>query len=675
MRKLSIIILLCVSVVLANAKVHSGVETVKVDSTQLATLNNVVDVIKQVPGVYLLDNAIYVDGRGEAEVFIGDRKLNELTELWHTPASSVDNIQIVKNPGAQYAKTVQAVVIINMKAVTDNGFTLNESLSFTYSDRLATSNKLNMGWKHDRLNAGVFVGWDQSRSVSEEEDYAVLYNNKIPASAAKNVYPVYTHTQQLTLTGNIGYDLTPLHHLEGSYTFLRMPRSSNLVREVEYFEYQPIGGAIDFGHPTSSKMNPGQYSNVPMSRHMVNVEYRGYVNQWTLSAGTNITFENKDKYTYPDAGAPTFNLCKETITRSYAKANLPVGEGAFDAGIEYGTDNMNVTYDTNNPNPEIEKYEKVHTDNIDNTLAAFVSLSQTFGIWTLSGGMRYEGNFFTYKPYGDDGLMQYLDKVMPAIIDKVDPSERIFAQMWLNRKFTKEDHHIYPSITMSANLGKSTLSLSHSVSYVKAYLALSLVTIRDLGNDALLAKILDDERITSSVLGWKWRWLNVNLAYNKHSTPLFSTAANFNAKDYDDINLGVSVAPVIGPWSPSLSLNLYKQWLEMDCAEPDKLKTPLLTMSWTNSLKLPDNWIVYVNADWHSRGTKADLYFHSTNLSMDASIQKLFPRQHLSVQLKMSNIFRRSFSDFTAFGTSGSSSTGSSVRLPRTLTLSLNYLL
>lgn len=651
-------------------------EAIKVDSTELASFNNIMDVISQIPGIYLTDDGINVVGRGIADVYINDRRLTELTELWHIPASKVEKIQIEKNPGAQYDKSVSSVIIIRMKEVTDNGFKLDNKLRFDYSNLLSTNNELTLGWKHDKLDIGAFVGWNQVRNTAFEKDYHIDYKEKAATGGNLDEYDIKSHSQQLTVKGNIGYDITPLHRIEASYTFQRAPRNYDQEDEITSHTFKPVNGGIDFGNPSSSTVTPGHYTTNPMTRHIVNAEYRGYIDKWTLLAGTNLTFEDKSTNKSSVNDTPTQFKRKETITRSYAKATLPVGNGDFNTGVEFNSDNMDVTYNANNPNPNVGKWFDTHTDNSDISTAAFINLSQKFGIWSFSGGMRYEGTYFTYKPFEDDGLMLYLDKYMSQYHDFIDTDKYIYARLWLDRKFTKENHNIYPTLSINAQLGESTLKLTHSLSYKKAYLAMSRITLSDLSNDVIQERLLNNETITTTELEWKWKWLSATLTHDSHENPVFGTTSSlkmFNGDAYDDINLNITASPTIGPWHPSISMNLYKQWLELDCSKPDKLKKPILYLEWNNTLNLPHNWLFLVNADWHSRGAKGNTYNYSTNLNMNASIQKTFPKQNLSVTLQVDNIFRNSYDDITIYVNDATASDGYAIRNSRTASLTLKY--
>lgn len=661
-----------------------GSITIKVDSTELATLTNVMDIIDQVPGVNYNDGEIVVTGRGAAVVYINNRQLTELTELWHTPANKVKSVEVVTNPGAQYDKSVRAVIIIYLKAVTDNGFTLDNTLRFDYTNRLSTNDELSLAWKQDRLNAGFFVGWNQSRNQTLEEDYSTEYKNKKPDSGSKDVYYPYAHAQQLTLKGNLGYDFTPLHHVEAAYTLQRVPRSSVYIDEIESSIYDPKDGSIDFGNPTETKVTPGMSISSPMTRHIFNLEYRGYIKQWTLSVGSNVTVEDKDYDTHPfDVEQNPLTIQRDqVITRSYVKASLPVGEGKFDAGIELNSDKMKLLVDRHKHRDSTDELFNNHTKNSDVTAAAYVNLSQTFGIWTLAGGLRYEDSHFSYKPYEDDGLMLYLDQAVPGVIKMMggiseeELRQYKYIQLWFDRKLANDNRHIYPNLSISARLGKSTLSLSYSISRNKAYLAYTHIGLSDISEETFLTKIVRDERVSTTTLDWKWKWLTASLTHNRHTDPVFTTLSSinsFNGKEYDDVDLNIAADPTIGFWHPSISFNLHKQWLEIEGVKPDRLKKPFVSIGWTNSFNLPDQWMILVNADWHSKGAKSNTYYYSTNLNLDASVQKTFTKPNLSVKLQLSDIFRQSYDDVTVYTGTESSSVGYAVRNPRILSLIVKY--
>lgn len=658
--------------------------TIPVDSTELASLTNVMDIIDQIPGVHYTDGDITVDGRGVAEVHVDDRRLTELTELWHTPANKVKKVEVITNPGAQYDKSVRAVLIVHLKAITDNGFNLDNTLRFDYTDRLSTNDELSLAWKQNSLNAGFFAGWNQSRDKSKEEDFSTSYENKKPSEGSKDLYYLYSHTQQLTLKGNIGYDFTPLHHVEASYSFHRMPRASVYVDEIETSTYGPKDGSIDFSHPKETQKNPGMKLTTPLTRHIFNAEYRGYVKKWTLSVGSNVTIEDKDYDVHMfDAEQTHQTIIRDAIiTRSYLKASLPVGKGKFDAGLELNSDNMELTVDGHRKHDDTDPMFITHTKNSDLTAAAYVSLSQTFGIWTLAGGLRYEDAHFAYKPYEDDGLMAFLDKTMPYIInmmgerDEEELRQYKFAQLWLDRKLTNDNRYLYPNLSVSARLGESTLSLSYSISRQKAYLALSHIGIGDITDESILTKMVRDERVTTTMLDWKWKWLTASMTYNHHTDPVFRTLSSinsFNGKSYDDIDLNIAASPTVGFWHPSVSFSLHKQWLEIEGVKPDRLKKPFVSIGWTNSFNLPDQWMILVNADWHSKGAKSNTYYYSNNLNLDASVQKTFTRPNISVKLQLNDIFRNSYDDVTVYTGTESSSLGYAVRNPRILSLIVKY--
>lgn len=657
---------------------------IPVNNTELATLTNVMDIIDQIPGVSYDDEEITVDGRGTAEVYINDRRLTELTELWHTPANKVEYVEVVTNPGAQYDKSVRAVLIIHLKTVTDNGFNLDNTLRFDYTTRLSTNNELTLAWKQDRLNAGFFAGWNQSRQQLLEEDYSTSYKDKKPVTGTKDVLDLYAHSQQLTLKGNLGYDFTPLHHIEAAYSFQRVPRSSVYVNEIESSTYEPKGGSIDFSHPISTDIVPGLTISSPKTRHDFNLEYRGYIKQWTLSVGSNVMVEDRDYTAQPiEPQSNPLTIDRDQITtRSYAKASLPVNEGKFDVGVEFNSDKMKLMVDRHRHEDIFDTWYNNHTNNSDMTTAAYINLSQTFGIWTLAGGLRYEDAHFSYKPYDDDGLMIFLDDVIPGLIKEMggiseeDFNQYKYLQLWRDRKLTNDNRHIYPNLSISARLGESTLSISYSISRKKAYLAYSHIAFYELSEDFFKTKIVRDERVTTTILDWKWKWLSASLTYNRHTDPVFTTLStinSFNGKEYDDVDLNVVASPSVGLWHPSVSFSLHKQWLEIDGVKPTRLKKPYVAIGWTNSFNLPKNWLILVNADWHSKGAKSNTYYYSENLNMDASVQKTFAHPNLSVKLQLSDIFRNSYDDVTVYTGTETNSVGYAVRNPRILSLIIKY--
>ena len=81
----------------------------------------------------------------------------------------------------------------------------------------------------------------------------------------------------------------------------------------------------------------------------------------------------------------------------------------------------------------------------------------------------------------------------------------------------------------------------------------------------------------------------------------------------------------------------------------DKLYKILCRVSLDNTISLPSNWLILANANWHSKGGERNWYFYKPDFCLNASVQKEFPRQRLTLVLSAQNIFNDSYLDITRY--------------------------
>lgn len=85
-------------------------ESIRIEGTEMSQLESVMDVLRVMPGVLIQDDEITIIGSGAATIYIGNRKVTELSELNNTTADRVKGIEILKHPGAEYDKTTKQTV-------------------------------------------------------------------------------------------------------------------------------------------------------------------------------------------------------------------------------------------------------------------------------------------------------------------------------------------------------------------------------------------------------------------------------------------------------------------------------------------------------------------------------------------------------------------------------------
>ena len=87
-----------------------------VAGTILEKAGTVSDALSKIPSLEAeREGGVKVLGRGDAEVYINGRKVQDMKELSRLRSDQIQHVDVIQNPGARYAASVKAVVRITLK--------------------------------------------------------------------------------------------------------------------------------------------------------------------------------------------------------------------------------------------------------------------------------------------------------------------------------------------------------------------------------------------------------------------------------------------------------------------------------------------------------------------------------------------------------------------------------
>lgn len=607
---------------------NEGNQIIKVENTEMSRLPYVIDILRQTPRVSVSDGGINVIGRGTPSIYIGKRKVTDITELSHIAASYVSSITIMVQPGAEYGKDVQAVIVIELIKKYADGLTGDGTLRFDLTRTLASNAEVTLGWKHKALRLGTFLAYNEEHQNFNKQTFKYHYKDQNLVSKEENVETPDKYRQRLTGA------------LFGAYTF----KDKNLLT----LQYTLTNLRVNRTYtPETSKTN-----QKPEIRHDVGLEYTGTLGAWKLTVGNNTFFNRIEENGYKP-NSFDYYLRKQTNIRSYAQTRKALGNGYLSIGAEHEYDYMEIKkYEDSYAIDDIEETVfRLHSDHPDHTLGVFASASQQFGNWTIEGGLRYEHRVTTYKPLSDDGLMKVLDSLSYGATPEKISQYPIVETLLTQREIHRKRDFFFPSLKIVTKQGKSLFTLYHTQSSVKPNLGYTRLAARDL--EHLVDRIVKTEKVATTSLDWKYSWVNLTATYTYYSEPLCSTMNGsicYNAPDYDAFDFNTTLSPHIGVWSPVLNVNVHKQWFDMQLANgKDKLHDILCRVSLDNTISLPSNWLILADANWHSKGGERNWFYYKPDFCLNASVQKEFPRQKLTLILSVRNILRDSYFDVTRY--------------------------
>ena len=118
---------------LPKTRVKGDAMRTTVAGTILEKAGTMSDALSKIPSLEAeRDGGVKVMGRGDAEVYINGRKVQDMKELSRLRSDQIQHVDVVQNPGARYAASVKAVVRITLKKAQGEGLSFQNSTQFMY---------------------------------------------------------------------------------------------------------------------------------------------------------------------------------------------------------------------------------------------------------------------------------------------------------------------------------------------------------------------------------------------------------------------------------------------------------------------------------------------------------------------------------------------------------------
>lgn len=585
-----------------------------VENSVLSKAGSANDVLGKIPGITKTQDSYEVFGKGTPLIYINGRKLNDLTELEQLNADEIKNVEVIRNPGSRYDATVKAVIRIQTIKRQGEGFGFNLRSSYYQSKNTDWIEQANLNYRHHNLD--IFGSLYFSR-IKNTQDYTIVLRKK---GTQEWVHDMNSSNYNLSkqLTGDIGfnYQLNDKHTIGMKYHPGKW-LSSNGFRKT-------------YTHVTTDKQFYDEiYSTADDSSdndcgHEINAYYNGVVGivnidfnldyfqngkrDYSLVKEVSENYENRDVHSVGDV--------KNRLAAGKLIVSLPLGKGTLAAGSE-------VTYTHRNDNYlNEENYVPTSRSRLEEMNAAgFVEydLNLPWGDWSV--GMRYEHDKFDY--YEDE--------------QHIDEQSRTFDNFFPHLSFSTTWKELQTQLSYTAKTVRPSYSqLSNNVSYSDRF-------TQQKGTPTLRPTIIHDISLAAV-----WKWLQLSLSYSRTKnwilywgelTEADGSQTMLSYRNWDEpipaFSAFLSASPKIGCWSPMMGIGVKKQWLTVESfGEPFDMKTPVYTASLNNTIELPKDFIIALDANIQSKGAYQNIYMEHPTGSVNLSVRKSFLKDALSVELK-----------------------------------------
>lgn len=586
-----------------------------VENSVLSMAGTANDVLANIPLVMGKDGYFTVLGRGVPVIYINGRQVRNPSELDQLDSHMIKSVEVIGNPGAQYAANVSSVIKIKTLRRQGDGFGLDFKSSNNYNRHFKTDGQIDMKFRSGGLE--IF-------------GIGCLRHGRRQNGAIFNQTTFSDDTWQQTVTSN---SVDGFNNLSGKIGFCHM--ISDVHSVGAFYEYGhgkswsdghlftdvAVDGSL---HDRWESLSNGRGHRVPS--HTGNVYYNGVVADVDIDFNADYMADNiSERSTMLEHGEnfdKNINLWYSTANRMWAeklvlsrrlwRGRLSIGEEATGSRINY----RNVSDGTDIPDNS--------TSIRETNIAVFAEYSVSVGRYNLSGGMRYEHADCRY--FSDGRLMSDRSRRYGNIFPSVSVSTQI-SDVNLAIGFTSRTRR--PDYSQ---LDGNT----HYVNHVTC----------QRGNPSLKPVRMNVVSATAM-----WKYLYLHMVYDHEVNSIFTTMEKYNdnpvirlltfenVAHYTQTHIAIGAQPKVGCWNLQASVALLKQWYTLRYRGADmQMGNPFLFLTLNNTLRLPHDWIVNADFSWQSDGDGQNTHLKSSS-SFDIGVTKRLLNGNLVVNLKGSDLF------------------------------------
>ena len=631
-----------------------------VAGTILEKAGTLSDALSKIPSLEAeRDGGVKVLGRGDAEVYINGRRVQDMKELSRLRADQIQHVDVVQNPGARYAASTKAVVRITLKKAQGEGLSFQNSTQFMYQYGGSLNDNFTANYRTGGLDVtgSFWMGtYNHYKGLQVNDMLYYVGPNLVTGHSTQEIrHPWHAWSPQLQLN----YMVNENHTFGAYYKYDRTPSGET---KGDYLTDMFENGILT-EHSISDI-----WQEESIKKHIFNAYYNGKVGQLGIDLNIDGLFDDTkipgrtteqttavQSVAVPQPLGSAASLVEEqtqrTIENNTDNANnfwatklifsYPVLKGNLSLGGEYSYNHRTDAYTF-----QASDYVPVKTTDTEineKSAAAFVEYGRQFGKVYAQAGLRYEhltNDYFNFGKREDEVCRDYGD--------------------W------------FPTATLSAPIGKMQLNLSYRRDIERpAYGNLTSSTIYvnrytyQSGNPYLLPTYTHSLVLNAS---YKWANLSLNYARNKDvvtmstepfpgsEDPLVSLVRPINsADDYIQFTVNLSAMPTIGKWHPMWYAFAVFQNYKSPTADGSvlTLSRPYLTFVWQNDIELPKNFRLRAAAQWANKGDYNNNRIISNRFNAELGIQRDFNLRRLgqlTLDMRCVDIFNTNKTDATIYG-------------------------
>lgn len=589
-----------------------------IQNTVLSKAGTGNDVLKRLPSLTGDDGVFSVFGKGEAKIYINNREMRDVSELDNLSSADIRNVEIVNNPGARYDASVKAVIRINTVPKAGDGFGFDVRSSYYQSQNVDLTQQLNMNYRKNGWDVFGTFKFNRNRYFQDSEMWQKTYVDTLWTQ--ENTMYSEGGGDALTYIGGLNYEISPQHYAGIKYTLTAFPKSrsnstlnSTVLADGVFYDQWSNNETDTQNNSPSHRMNA--YYNGSFGK--LNVDFNtDYYTAHTFS--TSSATETSQEF--DDRQINSENRVNNQLLASKLVLSYPLLGGQIAAGSELTNTRRKDEYN-NLQNIVPSSNTTIHEKNV----ALFAEYSRMTPIGQLGIGLRYENVNSEY----------FSNEI------RMDEQSRRYSQWFPNFSFGTKIKNVGLQLSYTAKTKRPTYrQLSGNVTYGNRFLL-------QTGNPFLKPSTVHDVTLVGS-----WRFVQLMMSYKdernaviywteqSEENPAISVLAYRNLEKMPSFTAFASVAPTFGIWSPQLSAGFVKQWVTiMSAGRAINLNKPMPIVSFNNSLRLPKEFLLTLDAQYMGDGDVQNIQLKKNNMVVNLGVSKSFFKDRLDISLKGHDLF------------------------------------
>ena len=633
---------------LPKTRVKGDAMRTTVAGTILEKAGTVSDALARIPSLEAeRDGAVKVIGRGDAEVYINGRRVQDAKDLSRLRSDQIQHVDVVQNPGARYAASTKAVVRITLKKEQGEGISFQDNAGAMYQYGHTLTNNLDVNYRTGGLDitASLWAGhYGHAKSLQENTLTYYAGPDKIEGVSwqeSKNIWKGWSPQLQ------VNYMLNENHSFGAYYKYDRHPNGNyNCLYYTDNFEN---GNYVE-----RSESNITQEDQ--FRKHIFNAYYNGRIGQLSIDLNIDGLFDDTETpgSTTETTAVPSVAVQQQTersissntlSSNNFWASKLILGyhvwKGNLSVGGEYSYNHRTDAYDFHAT--DAVPVKTTDTEINEQSSAVFAEYGRQFGRMFAQVGLRYEhltNDYYNFGQKEDEVCRDYGDWFPTAVISA--PIGKVQLSLSYRRDIERPPY---------ANLTSSTV-------YINRYTYQS-------GNPYLLPTYTH-----SLVLNTAYKWMNLTLNYGRikdaitmstepypgSADPLISLVRPINSqKDYDRLTVIASARPTIGFWHPTWAVVAMFQNYKSPTAtgEMKTLNQPWFNGSWRNIIELPRDLRLTADLEWATKGEYNNFHITKSRIVGSLGVQKDFHLRRfgsLTADLRCIDLFNTNKTDAILYG-------------------------